>query len=76
MQISKILDRIAGGQGTRDDLRKLEVLARVMYKSPLCALGQTAPVPVMSTLKYFRSEYEAHIDNKQCPAAVCTVAGS
>ncbi len=74
-QILKILDKIACGEGTMQDIKTLERLAKVMYMTPLCALGQTAPLPVMSTLKYFRAEYEEHIDNKKCPAAVCSVAG-
>ena len=70
-QILRTLDRIAEGKGVPADLQNLEVLARVMYKTPLCPLGQTAPLPVMTTLKYFRNEYEAHIKNKACPAGVC-----
>jgi NADP-reducing hydrogenase subunit HndC len=73
-QILRTLDRIAEGKGVPADLQNLEVLARVMYKSPLCPLGQTAPLPVMTTLKYFRNEYEAHIKNKACPAGVCAAA--
>jgi len=73
-QILRTLDRIAEGKGVPADLQNLEVLARVMYKTPLCPLGQTAPLPVMTTLKYFRNEYEAHIKNKACPAGVCAAA--
>ncbi len=73
-QILRTLDRIAEGKGVMADLQNLEVLARVMYKTPLCPLGQTAPLPVMTTLKYFRNEYEAHIRNKACPAGVCAAA--
>ena len=73
-QILRTLDRIAEGKGVPADLQNLEVLARVMYKTSLCPLGQTAPLPVMTTLKYFRNEYEAHIKNKACPAGVCAAA--
>jgi len=75
VQIMRILEKISEGKGTHKDLENLEVLARVMYKTPLCPLGQTAPISVINTLKYFKSEYEAHINKKICPAAVCAVAG-
>ena len=66
-----ILERITQGKGTEEDLDELERYARVITNSSLCALGQTAPNPVLSTLKYFREEYEAHIKEKRCPAGVC-----
>ena len=67
----EILDKITSGKGTPEDLENLEVLAQTIKDSSLCALGQTAPNPVLSTLKHFRSEYEAHIYDKKCPAGVC-----
>jgi len=67
----KILNRITHGQGELSDLDKLEELAFMIQDSALCALGQTAPNPVLSTLKYFRDEYLAHINEKRCSAGVC-----
>ncbi len=67
----RILDRITRGEGTLDDLQELEALAPTLEDASLCALGGTAPNPVMSTLRYFRDEYEAHIVEKRCPAGVC-----
>jgi len=66
-----ILDRISKGQGTLEDLEQLKVLAQAMRKASLCGLGQTAPNPIMSTLKYFEDEYLAHINDKKCPAGKC-----
>lgn len=68
----EILDRISKGQGEMEDLDRLESLAAHIKDSALCGLGQTAPNPVLSTLKYFRSEYEVHVKEKRCPAHVCT----
>ena len=67
----EILDRICEGKGEDGDIERLESLAENISKSALCALGQTAPNPVLSTLKHFRHEYEAHIYEKRCPAGVC-----
>jgi NADP-reducing hydrogenase subunit HndC len=67
----EILDKITKGQATMDDLDRLEKLAAHLQKSSLCALGQTAPNPIISTLRYFRDEYIAHIVDKKCPAGVC-----
>jgi NADP-reducing hydrogenase subunit HndC len=67
----EILDRITKGEGQMEDLDKLENLARTIRSASLCGLGQTAPNPVLSTIKYFRDEYEAHIKEKRCPAGVC-----
>ncbi len=67
----EILNRITSGQGTETDLEVLEDLAKTIKVSALCGLGQTAPNPVLSTLKYFRDEYEAHIKEKRCPAGAC-----
>lgn len=68
----EILERITEGKGHEDDIEKLETLAKNIKASALCGLGQTAPNPVLSTLRYFRHEYEAHIRDKRCPAGVCT----
>ena len=67
----EILEKITKGQATMDDLDKLEELCHHLQTSSLCALGQTAPNPVISTLRYFRDEYIAHIVDKKCPAGVC-----
>ncbi|MBI5583552.1 MAG: FAD-dependent oxidoreductase [Deltaproteobacteria bacterium] len=67
----KILDEISRGEGTEDHLSLLEELCLVVRDAALCGLGKTAPNPVLSTLKYFREEYEAHIRDKYCPARVC-----
>ena len=67
----EILERIVEGKGEEGDIDKLEALAKNIKATALCGLGQTAPNPVLSTLKYFRSEYEAHIREKRCPAHHC-----
>ena len=67
----EILTKITKGQATMEDLDKLEELCEHLKSNSLCALGQTAPNPVVSTLKYFRDEYIAHIVDKKCPAGVC-----
>ena len=67
----EILERITEGKGEEGDIEKLEALATNIKATALCGLGQTAPNPVLSTLKYFRSEYEAHIKEKRCPAHHC-----
>ena len=67
----EILERITSGKGEEGDIEKLEVLAESIKQGALCGLGQTAPNPVLSTLRYFRDEYEAHIKEKKCPAGVC-----
>ena len=69
-QMHKILTAITAGKATQDDIKRLEELSEVVRDASLCALGQTAPNPVLSTLRYFRDEYEAHI-NGSCPAKVC-----
>lgn len=66
-----ILQKIVKGNGTMEDLDKLEELAEVVKAGSLCGLGKTAPNPVLSTLKYFKDEYIAHIKDKKCPAGVC-----
>ncbi len=67
----EILQRITAGHGEPEDLDRLERLAQSIKVSSLCGLGQTAPNPVLTTLKYFRKEYEAHILDRRCPAGVC-----
>jgi len=67
----EILEKITQGKGTMEDLDKLENLANQVKTASLCGLGQTAPNPVLSTLKYFRDEYIAHIVDKKCPAGAC-----
>ncbi|MEN8254149.1 MAG: NADH-quinone oxidoreductase subunit NuoF [Verrucomicrobiota bacterium] len=66
-----ILDKISKGQGSLEDLEQLKVLAQAMRKASLCGLGQTAPNPIMSSMKYFEDEYLAHINDKKCPAGKC-----
>ncbi|MCL2010361.1 MAG: 4Fe-4S binding protein, partial [Synergistaceae bacterium] len=68
----EILERITRGEGALDDIDKLLSLAEQIKDGSLCGLGQTAPNPVQTTIKYFRDEYEAHIVDKKCPAKVCT----
>ena len=70
-RLLQILEKITSGKGEMEDIDKLEELATHMKNSSLCALGQSAPNPVLSTLKSFRNEYEAHIKDKKCPAGVC-----
>jgi len=70
-QMLKILNRICGGKGEEGDIELLEEISEVVKDASLCALGQTAPNPVLSTIRYFRDEYEAHIKEKRCPAGVC-----
>ncbi|MDO4836944.1 MAG: NADH-quinone oxidoreductase subunit NuoF [Clostridia bacterium] len=67
----EILERIVNGKGEEGDIEKLETLAQNIKATALCGLGQTAPNPVLSTLHYFRDEYEAHIKEKRCPAHHC-----
>ncbi|MBQ6399744.1 MAG: NADH-quinone oxidoreductase subunit NuoF [Clostridia bacterium] len=67
----EILERITQGKGEEGDIEKLETLAENIKSSALCGLGQTAPNPVLSTIKFFRDEYEAHIKEKRCPAHHC-----
>ena len=67
----KILERIVHGEGWEGDIDLLEDLSEVLKDASLCALGQTAPNPVLTTIKYFRDEYEAHVKEKRCPAKVC-----
>ena len=70
-RLLEMLDKITSGNATMEDLDKLEELCYYIKDNALCALGQTAPNPVLSTLHYFRDEYIAHIVDKKCPAGVC-----
>ena len=70
-RLLEMLDKITSGNGTLEDLDKMEELCKYIQANALCALGQTAPNPVLSTLKFFRDEYEAHVVEKRCPAGVC-----
>ena len=71
MRMLEILDRITNGKGKEGDIEKLEELSNQIKDNSLCGLGQTAPNQVLTTIKYFRDEYEAHIFHKKCPAKVC-----
>ncbi len=70
-RLYEILDKITKGQGTLEDIDKMEELCYYIKANSLCGLGQTAPNPVLSTLRYFRDEYIAHVVDKKCPAGVC-----
>lgn len=70
-RLFEILDRITSGKGKEGDIELLEELSQDVKATSLCGLGMTAPNPILSTIKYFRHEYEAHIRDKKCPAAVC-----
>lgn len=70
-RLYELLDKITKGQGTLEDLDKLEELCYYIKDNSLCGLGQTAPNPVLSTLRYFKDEYIAHVVDKKCPAGVC-----
>ncbi|WP_074351753.1 NADH-quinone oxidoreductase subunit NuoF [Proteiniborus sp. DW1] len=67
----ELLEKITSGEGEPEDIDKLENLAETIKSASLCGLGQTAPNPVLSTLQYFRHEYEAHVHDKKCPAGAC-----
>ena len=70
-RLLELLEKITDGRGEMEDLDKIEELAQFIKENALCGLGQTAPNPVLSTLRYFRDEYVAHIKDKRCPAGVC-----
>jgi bidirectional [NiFe] hydrogenase diaphorase subunit len=70
-QLHRLLERIAAGRGTAEDMARIEDLCDLVQNTSLCGLGQTAPNPVVSTLRYFRDEYEAHIQERRCPAGAC-----
>jgi NADH:ubiquinone oxidoreductase subunit F (NADH-binding)/(2Fe-2S) ferredoxin/Pyruvate/2-oxoacid:ferredoxin oxidoreductase delta subunit len=71
-QMVKILERIKQGEGSPEDLKRLEELAHTVKLTSLCGLGQTAPNPVLTTLRYFHDEYEAHVNEGRCPALACS----
>ncbi len=73
MRMLEILERIAAGQGAMEDLDRLERLARLIHKSSLCGLGRAAPNPVLSTLRYFRRDYEVHVLEHRCPTGRCAI---
>jgi bidirectional [NiFe] hydrogenase diaphorase subunit len=76
VQMFGLLERITRGRASPDDLSLIEELSDLLRSASLCGLGQTAPNPVMSTLRYFRDEYEAHIRERRCPAGVCVMDGA
>ena len=67
----EILERITKGEGVDGDIEKLETLSHQIKTNALCGLGQTAPNPVLTTIRYFKDEYTAHIKDKKCPAHQC-----
>ena len=71
LRMFEILERITEGKGREEDIELLEELAKNVKRASLCGLGQTAPNPVLTTIRYFRDEYEAHIRDKRCPAKKC-----
>jgi bidirectional [NiFe] hydrogenase diaphorase subunit len=75
-QLYMMLDQITRGEATMDDLAAMERLAGMVMRTSLCGLGQGAPNPIFSTLRYFRDEYLAHINDRVCPAGVCTIESS
>jgi NADH:ubiquinone oxidoreductase subunit F (NADH-binding)/(2Fe-2S) ferredoxin len=75
-QMLNILEKITSGNGTMEDIDRIEKLGNIIKLTSLCGLGQTAPNPVLSTLRYFRDEYIAHIKDKKCPANVCSMRGA
>ena len=72
-QMYDLLTKITRGEASMDDLAQLEKLCDMVRATSLCGLGQGAPSPVLSTLRYFRNEYLAHINDKYCPAGVCKI---
>lgn len=70
-RILETLTRICNGDGEEGDIERLEEMSRFIVAGSLCGLGQGAPNPVLTTIKFFRDEYEAHIKDKKCPAKVC-----
>jgi NADP-reducing hydrogenase subunit HndC len=70
-QLYNHLEKITNGEGTEEDIRKMRLIGKAMQRASLCALGQTAPNPVISTLQYFEAEYMAHIKERRCPAGKC-----
>ena len=73
VQLHRILEHITNGSATPRDMETLEELCVMMQETSLCGLGQSAPNPLLSTLRYFREEYQAHILERTCPAGKCTM---
>lgn len=73
-QLHMLLTRICEGEASLADLRQLEALCGMVQRTSLCGLGQSAPNPVFSTLRFFRDEYLAHIEERVCPAGICPVS--
>jgi NADH-quinone oxidoreductase subunit F len=73
-QMLALLQKIVDGKGTTEDLALLEEVALVVKDASLCGLGKTAANPVLTTMRYFRDEYAAHVDGNECPAGVCKLA--
>jgi NADH:ubiquinone oxidoreductase subunit F (NADH-binding)/(2Fe-2S) ferredoxin len=71
-QLYNYLEKITSGEGTEEDIRKMSLISLAMQRASLCALGQTAPNPIISTLMYFENEYMAHIKDRKCPAGKCS----
>jgi NADH:ubiquinone oxidoreductase subunit F (NADH-binding) len=69
----RLLERVTTGEAEERELRMLEELCDVVRRTSLCGLGQSAPNPILSTLRYFRDEYDAHVGEKRCPAGVCKI---
>jgi bidirectional [NiFe] hydrogenase diaphorase subunit len=69
----RLLERVTSGEADESDVRMLEELCDVVRRTSLCGLGQSAPNPILSTLRYFRDEYDAHVNEKKCPAGVCKI---
>jgi bidirectional [NiFe] hydrogenase diaphorase subunit len=76
VQMHDILKRMTRGESRDADLPMLEQLSVLLKETSLCGLGQTAPNPVVSTLQYFREEYEAHLQDRRCPAGACKMNGT
>ena len=70
--LHRILEKITSGHGEEGDIERLKKIAQTMKESSLCGLGQTAPNPILTTLRYFGDEYKAHIEEKKCPALACS----
>ena len=71
----QIMDRIVEGKGETGDIERLQTLGREIQETALCALGRSAPNPILTTIRHFREEYEAHIHEKRCPVGVCYSPG-
>jgi bidirectional [NiFe] hydrogenase diaphorase subunit len=73
VQLHRLLDRISNGSGSSLDMKTLEELCGLVKDTSLCGLGQSAPNPVLSTLRFFRDEYETHLRERRCPAGQCQI---